>query len=221
MIKHMKQERIEIKTDHHESQGILLLPQKAKTICMILAHGAGNNMDSPFMNFFHEGFAAAGYPSLKFNFPYMQKGKKVPDAQPVLTAVYRKVIELSPSQSVVIGGKSMGGRIASYVSDEKRVKGLFFLGYPLHPPGKQDQLRDQHLYEIHKPMLFVSGTRDPFANSELLAATLKRIGKYATFESVEGGGHSFEVPKKSGFTNRQIWESVLQRILGWTLSAGG
>jgi predicted alpha/beta-hydrolase family hydrolase len=214
----MKQERIVIKTDHHESQGILLLPDQPKKTSIILAHGAGKNMDSPFMSFFHEGFAKAGYPSLKFNFPYMQKGKKVPDPQPVLTLIYRKAIEMAPSSDVVIGGKSMGGRIASYVADEKKVNGLVFLGYPLHPPGKPDQLRDQHLYSIRKPMLFVSGTRDPFATSELLTATLKKIGKYATFEPVEGGGHSFEVPKKSGFTTQQIWDDVLQKVLNWLVA---
>jgi uncharacterized protein len=214
----MKQERIAIKTDHHESEGILLLPEKSKQSCIILAHGAGNNMDSPFMSFFHQRFAEAGYPALKFNFSYMQKGKRTPDPQPVLQAIYRKAIEMTPSQSVIIGGKSMGGRIASYVADEKKVKALIFLGYPLHPPGKPDQLRDEHLYKIQKPMLFVSGTKDPFATTELLAATLKRIGKYATFEAVEGGGHSFELPKKSGRTSQEIWESLLQNILSWLSS---
>jgi uncharacterized protein len=119
-----------------------------------------------------------------------------------------------PANRVMIGGKSMGGRIASYVADEKKVGGLIFLGYPLHAPGKTEQLRDDHLYKIKKPMLFISGTRDPFARNDLLSATLKKIGADATFYPIENGGHSFEVPKKTG-SRDQIWEEVMQKIREW------
>jgi len=214
MIRHMKQERIYIKTENHQTEGILLTPPKNKNVGVILAHGAGSDMNSGFLSYFHEKLADAGYPSLKFNFPYMQSGRKVPDAQPVLTAIYRKAIEAMPSPKVVIGGKSMGGRISSYVADEKKVSGLIFLGYPLHPPGKTEQLRDEHLYKINKPMLFVSGTRDPFARNDLLSATLKKIGEKSTLYPIENGGHSFEVPKKLG-SRDQIWEEVLRKIEEW------
>jgi predicted alpha/beta-hydrolase family hydrolase len=215
MIEHMKRDRIEIKTNHHQAEGLLLLPSGRKSVCILLAHGAGNDMNSPFISFFHEGFAEGGYPSLKFNFPYSQIGRKVPDPQPVLTAIYRKAIESAPFADVIIGGKSMGGRIASYVADEKKVKGLFFLGYPLHAPGKPDLLRDEHLYEIRKPMFFASGTKDPFARPDLLSKTLKKIGRFATFQAVDGGGHSFEVPKKSGRTSQQVWLEVLKQTTEW------
>jgi len=210
----MKQERIFLKTEHHQSEGVLLIPEKSKTTGVILAHGAGGGMNTPFMAYFHEKIAEAGYPSIKFNFPYMQIGKKVPDPQSVLTSIYRKVIESMPSKKVAIGGKSMGGRMASYVADEKKVAGLIFLGYPLHPPGKTEQLRDEHLYQIKKPMLFISGTKDPFARADLLTATLKKIGGYATFFPIENGGHSFEVPKKIA-SRDQTWKAVLEKIEEW------
>lgn len=172
-------------------------------------------MNSSFVSFFHEAIAKAGYPCLKFNFPYSQNKKKVPDPQPVLIAFFRKAIEAMPVTDVVIGGKSMGGRIASYVADSERVKGLVFLGYPLHPPGKMDQLRDEHLYKIRKPMLFLSGTRDPFARQDLLSKTLKKIGKYASLHSVEGGGHSLDVPRKSGQSQQEILNGAFAAILQW------
>jgi uncharacterized protein len=211
----MKQERIVLKTEHHQSEGVLLSPLNSKEIGVILAHGAGSDMNSEFMIFFHERIAEAGYPSMKFNFPYSQNKKKVPDPQPVLQAIYRKAIESMPAKQVIIGGKSMGGRIASYLADVEAVKGLLFLGYPLHPPGRTEQLRDQHLYTIRKPMLFVSGTKDPFARHDLLDETLKKIGKYATLHSVEGGGHSLEVPRKSGRSKQEILNDVIRSFLEW------
>lgn len=171
-------------------------------------------MDTPFMTFFNEAFAKAGYPSFKFNFPYMEAGKKRPDPQPVLVGCYRRAIELVGGD-VVIGGKSMGGRIASYVGNDPTVQGLLFLGYPLHPPGRPDQLRDQHLYEITKPMFFASGTRDPFAEPALLDRVLRKIGKYVTSYSIPDGGHSFEVPKKSGKSAAEIQQAVVDAALKW------
>jgi uncharacterized protein len=215
MIRHMKQERIVLKTDHHQSEGLLLIPAKEKKIGVILAHGAGSDMNSEFMNFFHKRIAEAGYRSMKFNFPYSQNKKKVPDPQPVLQATYRKAIEAMSLDRVVIGGKSMGGRIASYVADSDSMAGLLFLGYPLHAPGKIDQLRDQHLYTIRKPMLFISGTKDPFARQDLLVRTLKKIGSYATLSAVEGGGHSLEVPRKSGKSKEEILNGAVQTIVEW------
>jgi predicted alpha/beta-hydrolase family hydrolase len=215
MIKRMKQERILLKTEHHQSEGILQIPDKSKDIGVILAHGAGGDMNSDFIRFFHEGISDAGYPCLKFNFPYSQNKKKVPDPQSVLMAIYRKAIEAIPSERVVIGGKSMGGRMASYVAGENQVAGLIFLGYPLHAPGKPDQLRDQHLYSIRKPMLFVSGTKDPFARKDLMESVLKKIGNYAHLYAIENGGHSFETSRKADTSRAQTLKSVEQEILKW------
>jgi uncharacterized protein len=215
MIKRMNEERILLKTEHHQSEGILRIPDKNKPLGVILAHGAGSDMNSEFMRFFHEQISDAGYPCLKFNFPYSQNKKKVPDPQPVLTAIYRKAVEALPFPRIVIGGKSMGGRIASYVADEKRVTGLIFLGYPLHPPGKPDQLRDGHLYLIRKPMLFISGTKDPFARQDLLDSVLKKIGEYAQLFAIQNGGHSFETTRKADASRTQMLNDVQQEIVKW------
>lgn len=162
---------------------------------VILGHGAGQGMDSPFMSFFYAGLARSGFLSVRFNFPYMDAGRKVPDRPQKLRAAFAAVIgrvtdEFGPGK-ILIGGKSMGGRIASYIADDHdRVAGLVFLGYPLHPPGKPDALRDQHLYAISKPMLFVSGTRDTLARRDLLEMVVSRIGDRATLQWIEGGDHS-------------------------------
>jgi predicted alpha/beta-hydrolase family hydrolase len=172
-------------------------------------------MNQPFMSFFHRGIAEAGYACLKFNFLYSEMRRRSPDPQPVLLECFRKAMAALPGGPLALGGKSMGGRMASYLAGEARVAGLFFLGYPLHPPGKPDQLRDQHLYNIRKPILFAGGTKDPFARFDLLERTLERIGKYATTYFVDGGGHSFELPKKSGRTEGEVLDGVLQALLAW------
>jgi uncharacterized protein len=168
---------------------------------VILAHGAGQGMHSPFMNYFHAELARRGFLSVKFNFEYMDAKRRVPDPQPKLQARYRSIVEEvikahSPSR-LIIGGKSMGGRVASYIAeDAPGVNGLVFLGYPLHPPGKQDQLRDQHLYALKVPMLFVSGTKDAFAERDLLEKVVARVGANATLVWVEGGDHSLKRGRK-------------------------
>jgi len=167
---------------------------------IILAHGAGQGIDSPFMKFFHEALPKLGYLSVQFNFEYMNKGRKIPDPQPKMQALYREVVqevgERYHPQRIVIGGKSMGGRVASYIAaDQKEVSGLVFLGYPLHPPGKQDQLRDAHLNAIDLPMLFLSGTRDAFADRPLLEKVAHRLGDRATLVWTQGGDHSLRAGK--------------------------
>src|SRR5215467_13328501 len=152
---------------------------------IIFAHGAGQGMHSPFMTYFHRELANRGFLSVKFNFEYMDAKRRVPDPQPKLQARYRSIVEEvitahSPSR-LIIGGKSMGGRVASYIAgDTPGVDGLVFLGYPLHAPGKMDQLRDQHLYALKIPMLFISGTKDTFAERNLLDDVVRRIGDNAT-----------------------------------------
>src|SRR5215510_5832192 len=154
---------------------------------IILAHGAGQGMHSPFMTYFHSELANRGFLSVKFNFEYMDAKRRVPDPQPKLQARYRTIVEnvlaeYKPAR-LVIGGKSMGGRVASYIAgDTPGVSALVFLGYPLHPPGKMDQLRDEHLYGLKIPMLFISGTNDTFAEGDLLGNVVAKIGTNATLE---------------------------------------
>ena len=153
------------------------------------------------MAYFHAEFANRGFLSIKFNFEYMEAKRRMPDAQPKLQSRYRSVIDEVATQyrpqRLIIGGKSMGGRVASYIAaDITEVNGLVFLGYPLHPPGKPDQLRDQHLYGMNIPMLFVSGTKDTFAGRELLERVVRKIGDTATLVWIEGGDHSLK--RRSG-----------------------
>ena len=210
----MKRETIQLKVGDRASTAILLTPPSPRDLSVILAHGAGGNMHSDFLSFFQEHIAAAGYPCLKFNFFYTEAGRKAPDPKPLLLACYEKAMEAVSGRRLVIGGKSMGGRMASYIADRNRVAGLLFLGYPLHAPGKIDELRDEHLYSIGKPMFFASGTKDPFARFDLLQKTIKRIGRNASTYYVEGGGHSFEVPKKIGDA-RTIRQDVAHAIIRW------
>ena len=211
----MKSKRILLEVADKTSSGILLLPDPAKKVGVVLAHGAGGNMHSHFISYFHEQIARAGYPCLKFNFLYSEARRKVPDPQSVLVSCYEKAMEVVPAKQLVIGGKSMGGRIASYLAERGGVAGLFFLGYPLHAPGKTNQLRDQHLFAIHKPMFFASGTKDPFARFDLLTNLVQQIGTFASTFFVEQGGHSFEVPKKSGRGKEEINRFVAESLISW------
>ena len=187
---------------------------------IILAHGAGQGMNSPFMNYFQIELTNRGFLTVKFNFDYMEQKRKALDPQPKLRARYRavirEVIEQHKPKRVIIGGKSMGGRVASYIAgDIPEVRGLVFLGYPLHPPGKQDQLRDAHLYELPRPMLFISGARDTFAERPLLEKVVKKIGGRAKLVWIEGGGHSLKTSK----TDRQSLSTAVDAIDSWVREA--
>ncbi len=187
------------------------------SLAFILGHGAGQDMDSSFMSFFHSGLSRLGFLSVKFNFHYIEKGRRPPDAQPKLRATYRVVIDRIQSEyeprTIVIGGKSMGGRVASYIAGEiPGVRGLIFLGYPLHPPGRIDKLRDEHLYGLDKPMLFISGKRDSLARQELLDNVVEKIGERATLIWIEGGDHSLKVRK----SDKDSLPAALEAIDEWS-----
>lgn len=162
---------------------------------VVLAHGAGKDLDDPLLVAVAGHLATAGIAAVRFNFPYREAGRAAPGSQREAEACYRavasQVAERHPR--LVLGGKSYGGRMASHiVADGVPAAGLVFLGYPLHPPGKPDKLRDAHLYGIQVPMLFCQGDRDPFATPEPLRAVLDRLPRARLLE-VAGGGHSFEV----------------------------
>lgn len=194
--------------------------QRDELTCLIIAHGAGGPMHTPFISYFHTELARRGFLTVKFNFPYMEAHRKVPDRRPVLEESYRKIVETVRSSKyepsrLLIGGKSMGGRIASQIAaNGVDIDGLFFLGYPLHPVGKTDQLRDEHLYGIKKPMLFISGTRDPFARKDLLETVVSKIGSNAEIHWIQEGDHSFKTPgERSGFS--RVYEEALRVLVGW------
>lgn len=193
---------------------------------LIIAHGAGGPMYSPFITLFHKGLAERGYLTVKFNFPYMEARRKVPDKKEVLEGSYREVIgtvrksKYHPRR-VFIGGKSMGGRIASQVAAAgEEVDGLFFLGYPLHRPGQPDILRDEHLYRIEKPMLFISGTKDQFAKKELLDKVLARLGNAARIRWIEDGDHSFNT-RQGKDAQAKIYGEAIETLDSWVREHGG
>jgi predicted alpha/beta-hydrolase family hydrolase len=192
---------------------------KVRDTVVILGHGAGNDMTNPFLSAVHTGLAEHGFPSVKFNFPYKERGGKAPDPAPVLERCWRHVIDAVASDSeigarrIVIGGKSMGGRMASHVAAQGAdVAGLVFLGYPLHPPGKTEKLRTAHLAKITAPMLFFAGTRDPLCNLDLLRATIDKLKTPITLKVIDGGDHSFKLPKSM----KRDQADVLQEIIGDT-----
>jgi predicted alpha/beta-hydrolase family hydrolase len=166
---------------------------------IVVAHGAGAGMDHPFVAGFSRACVEEGLASLRFNFPYLEAGRRSPDPEAVLRDAWRAAFaaaqDRADGEPVWASGKSLGGRIASMaVADgEVPAAGLVFLGYPLHPPGKPERIRDEHLYRITVPMLFLQGTSDPFASRDLLREVIAKLGSLAELVPFEGAGHSFEV----------------------------
>lgn len=164
---------------------------------LVVAPGAGSSFDHPFLVGFTGALNAAGVATLRFNFPYREAGRRLPDRAPRAIAAWAAAMAeataRSPGQPVWAAGKSFGGRMASMaVAAGMPAAGLVFLGYPLHPPGKPDKMRDEHLYGIDLPMLFVQGTRDPFGTPDELTPVVDRIGA-ATLRLIDEANHSFEV----------------------------
>ena len=199
-------------------------PAKHADVRLILAHGAGAGQASGFMVRFASALAARGIDTVTFNFLYTEQGRRVPDRNDKLEACYRKVIEAvqrgvlgGKPGKLIIGGKSMGGRIASQVAavDGGGIDGLVLLGYPLHPPGQPDKLRTKHLPGITAPMLFIQGSRDTFGTPEELQPHIRQVKAPVDVFVVEGGDHSFKVPKGLGLSQDQVYETVLDEIERW------
>lgn len=195
-------------------------PRKRLGMTLILGHGAGANQTSEFMVSFAEGLAARGVDCVTFNFLYTELGRNPPDRPDKLEACYRAVIDAvlkkSTGARLFIGGKSMGGRIASQVAQGlEAVSGLVFLGYPLHPPGKPEQLRSAHLAAIRKPMLFIQGERDPFGTPAELTPILKKLKPSATIYPIANGDHSFKVPKRNPIPQTEVYQRAQDEIVRW------
>jgi predicted alpha/beta-hydrolase family hydrolase len=220
--------KLEIRINEQDSVTALLYAAAKKDrvgITVILGHGAGAGQLHPFMHLFAEGLAERGFDALTFNFIYMEQGRRVPDPKAKLESCYRAVIEAASGHKklkgnrLVIGGKSMGGRIASQVAAQpesaSEIAALVFLGYPLHPPGRPDKLRDDHLSQIKAPMLFIQGSRDAFGTPDELRAVIKRLHLPATLFAVEGGDHSLKVPKSAGDLQDQVYTSAMDEMANW------
>lgn len=192
--------------------------------CLILAHGAGNDMHNPLLSFLQEALARAGVLTVKFNFPYKEQGRKAPDRAPRLEQTWRAVLrairddaELKPKR-LFIGGKSMGGRIASLIAAQgEPLDGLIFLGYPLHPAGKPEKLRSAHLPAIACPMLFIQGSRDRLCGLDLLNDAIKTLTVTVgvKLHVIDEGDHSFKVPKRTGRTEQDIYDDIAATIIAW------
>lgn len=218
-----------IKANERDSVTGLLYaaPKKTKAgVTLILGHGAGGNQLSPFMQLFARGLASRGLDVLTFNFVYMEQGRGAPDQKAKLESCYRAVIEAAVKDTrlkgnrLVIGGKSMGGRIASQVAADSTndlsgtIGGLVFLGYPLHPPGQPEKMRDAHLSSIRAPMLFIQGSRDAFGTEDEVRAVITRLRLPAKLYTIQGGDHSGKVPKSLG-PQEQVYESAMDEIRSW------
>jgi predicted alpha/beta-hydrolase family hydrolase len=187
---------------------------------VVLGHGAGGDRHTPMLVDLAEALAASGRAALLYNFPYAERGARRPDPPRVLESTAREAARLAAARtdaaSVVMGGRSMGGRIASQVvAAGAPCAALAFLGYPLHPPGRHEKRREAHLPAIGAPMLFVQGTRDAFAREDLLHALIARLGTKAELCPVEGADHSFRVLKRSGRTPGDVQEEVRAALLGF------
>ena len=190
-------------------------------VTLLLGHGAGASQTSDFMVNFAEGLTARGVDVVTFNFLYTEQGRRAPDRQDKLETCYRAVIHAVQktlnANKFFIGGKSMGGRIASQVAatDNAGISGLVFLGYPLHPPGKPDTLRAEHLSKIQRPMLFVQGERDTFGTPDELKPIISKLTPTCTIYAIANGDHSFTVPKKSALSQQDVYVVTQDEIVKW------
>src|SRR6266480_120299 len=201
--------------------GLLLRPPGASRL-YVLAHGAGAGMRHSFLEAIARALAERDVATLRYQFPYMERRANRPDPPAVAAAAVRAAVaeaaRLAPGLTLVAGGKSFGGRMTSTAQAEEPlpgVRGLVFLGFPLHPPGRPDDKRAEHLAHVQVPMLFLQGTRDDFAAFKLLQPLVKGLGERATLHLVEGGDHSFRVLTKSGRSEGVVIGEVVSTIVEW------
>jgi predicted alpha/beta-hydrolase family hydrolase len=223
----MKDERSTIPVGAGETvSSIFNIPNEyvaGQSIGVILAHGAANDLEHPLLASVAHGLAEAGCLVLRFNFLYREKGRRTPDRQEVLIQTWQSVYRFLRNHprykpnALVAGGKSLGGRLASQVVAEGLLPadGLIFLGYPLHPPGKKEKLRDSHLYRINIPMLFFAGTRDALCDLGSLRRVLARLTCSWQLETIEGGDHSFRLPASAGITEKEIHQTITEKTNRW------
>ena len=190
--------------------------------CYVLAHGAGAGMKHPFLAALAHGLAERGVATLRYQFPYMELGSKRPDAPKLAHATVRAAVleasRLVPQLALFAGGKSFGGRMTSQAqaaSPLPGVHGLVFLGFPLHPPGKPSDDRARHLFDVRNPMLFLQGTRDEFAQLELLRPVVEQLGARAALKLFEDADHSFHMPARTGRKDSEIRTEMLDALVDW------
>jgi predicted alpha/beta-hydrolase family hydrolase len=200
---------------------LLVRPPEA-WLLYVLAHGAGAGMRHPFLETIAQRLAGRGMATLRYQFPYMEQRARRPDPPAVAEATVQAAVEeaarVAPDLPLVAGGKSFGGRMTSSAQANAPlagVRGLVFLGFPLHPPGRPGITRAEHLDRVAVPMLFLQGTRDEFADRSLLRQVVTRLGTRATLLMIEGGDHSFNVLKRSGRTATDVLEGLVRAVEEW------
>jgi len=200
---------------------ILLCPIEAEWL-YVLAHGAGAGMSHPFMETFAVLLAESGIATFRYQFPYIEQGRRAPNPQPILKktvwAAVAAAVEAAPGLRLIAGGKSMGGRMTSLAASEaalERVEGLAFLGFPLHAPGRDSADRGAHLADVDLPMLFLQGTRDKLANLDLLRPLVDDLGGRAKIHALDSGDHSFKPLKSSGRTHDEVLIEAVSVLSGW------
>jgi predicted alpha/beta-hydrolase family hydrolase len=205
---------------------LLLRPHAAKA-CLVFAHGAGAGMTHEFMERVARGLAGRGIATLRYQFPYMEKAGRRPDAPALAQATVRAAVgeaaRRCPGLALFAGGKSFGGRMTSQaqaVAPLPGIRGLAFLGFPLHPAGKPSDLRANHLGDVHLPMLFIQGTRDKLAEVPLLEPVAKRLGAAASLHWVAEADHSFHVLVRSGRNDGKVMDEILDTLSVWIGAIG-
>ena len=208
-------------TDAIRVSGLLQTPERPRG-CYVLAHGAGAGMDHPFMVAVAAELARRGIATLRYQFPYMERGAKRPDppqlAQATVRAAVAAALRLLPELPLIAGGKSFGGRMTSQAQSKAPLQGLCglaFLGFPLHPAGRPSQNRAEHLFEVQIPMLFLQGTRDTLASLDQLEPLCKKLGRRATLKLFADADHSFHVPARTGRKDAQVLGDVLDALAAW------
>ncbi|MGH6671830.1 MAG: alpha/beta hydrolase family protein [Xanthobacteraceae bacterium] len=214
-------------TDGVSVSALLQTPPGARA-CYVLAHGAGAGMSHPFMVAVARGLAERGIATLRYQFPYMERGSKRPDPPKLAQATVRAAINVArnalPRLPLIAGGKSFGGRMTSQAQAEAAlpgVRGLAFLGFPLHPAGQPSADRGKHLSDVKIPMLFLQGTRDTLAALDELRPLCKALGTRATLTLFADADHSFHVPARSGRTDAQVRAEMLDALADWIAGAIG
>jgi predicted alpha/beta-hydrolase family hydrolase len=206
--------------------GLLILPKGARAL-YVLAHGAGAGMAHPFMAAISAALAERSIATLRYQFPYMERGSRRPDSPAIAEATVRAAVAkarvLAPNLPLFAGGKSFGGRMTSQAEAHGPlgVEGLAFLGFPLHPPGAPGDKRGEHLAAVKVPMLFLQGTKDEFAGLDLLRPLVKRLGRKAKLHLIEDGNHSFRVPAKSGRKEADVIAELADTLAGWMEGIAG
>jgi hypothetical protein len=209
-------------SDQEEVSALLLLPEEASCL-LAMAHGAGAGMKHPFMIALANELAAVGVGTFRYQFAYMEQHRRVPDAQPLLTATVNAAVKTAakcaPKLPLFAGGKSMGGRMTSLAASEnllEGVKGLALFGFPLHPLKRPSTKRAEHLQRVKLPMLFLQGTRDDLADLTLLTPICNELGSLATLHIIDEADHSFHVLKRSGKTDAEVLAELSRTVKAWT-----